>query len=429
MPPVNVVRMRVDFIYSNDKKPISDPHAFWSRYSKVSARFIDGYAAHSGVMNKALATIVEPGDSDETKLRKIYARVQQIHNDSYDPPTSSTLQPGSSIERTDDVADIWNHQHALSWQITWLFLGLARAAGFEADPVMLATRDRSFLNKGVLQEGQLNGNAVVVKLGTKEIFADPGAAFTPFGALAWYETSVEGLRLSKDGGEWINTALPSASASRITRRAALQLSDDGSLRGTVTVHYSGIEAQWVRLQERAEDAVARTKYLEGQLKSAIPVASDVKLTNAPEWSRDDEDLVAKYTLRIDGWAQGAGRRTLFTAGLFSAQERGVFTHDSRVQPLYFRFPYEHTDEVDIALPVGLKIGSLPEPKIAEFKNANYSFIAEPSNGGLHLRRDLSSEMLLLQANSYAPIRDFYQSIRAGDAEQVVLVPTSATGAD
>jgi Domain of Unknown Function with PDB structure (DUF3857) len=429
MPPVNMQRMRVDFHYSNDKKQISDPDAFWNRYSKVAARYIDGYAGHSGAMNKALATIVDPGDSDETKLRKIYARVQQVHNDSYDPPPISTLPAGSFIERTDDVADIWDHQHALSWQLTWLFLGLARAAGFEADPIMLSTRDRSFLDKTVLDEGQLNGSAVRVKLGSKQIFADPGAAFTPFGALPWYETAVEGLRLTKEGSDWITTALPSASASRILRRATLQLSGDGTLRGNVTVHYSGIEAQLARLQERAEDAEARTKYLEGQLKSAIPAASDVKLTNAPGWSRDDDDLVAEYTLRIDGWAQGAGRRTLFTAGLFSAQERGEFTHDSRVQPIYFRFPYEHTDEVDIALPADLKVGSLPEPKITEFKNAHYSFTAERSNGGVHLSRDLSSGLLLLQANVYPQIRDFYQSIRAGDAQQMVLVHTSAAGAD
>jgi hypothetical protein len=428
MPPVNVLRMRVDFNYTSDRKPISDPDAFWTHYSKVAARYIDGYAGHGGAMNKALATIVNPGDSDETKLRKIYARVQQIHNDSYDPPAISIL-PGNSIELNDDVADLWNHQHAQNWQLTWLFLGLVRAASFEADPVMLSTRNLIFFNKTALEQEQLNGNAVRVKLGSKEIFADPGAAFTPFGALPWYETAVEGLRVTKDGGEWIATALPSASASRVVRRATLQLSSDGTLRGSVTVRYSGIEAQSVRLRERAEDAEARTKYLEAQLQAAIPAASDVKLTNAPDWSRDDEDLVAEYTLKIDGWAQGAGQRTLFTAGLFSAQERGVFTHDARVQPIYFEFPYQHTDEVDIALPADLRVGALPEHKYTEFETAHYSFSAERSNGGLHLRRDLSSDLLLVGAKFYPQIRDFYQAIRAGDAEQIVLVHGSAARAD
>jgi len=201
-----------------------------------------------------------------------------LHNDSYDAPVIADL-PGGSIELNDDVAELWEHQHGQNWQITWLFLGLVRAAGFEADPVMLSTRDRFFFNKTALERNQLNGNVVRVKLGGKEIFADPGAAFTPFGALPWYETAVVGLRLTKDGGEWINTALPSASASRVVRRATLQLSSDGTLRGSVAVRYTGIEAQVIRVRERAEDAEARRKFLEDQLKVAIPAGSEVKLVN------------------------------------------------------------------------------------------------------------------------------------------------------
>jgi Domain of Unknown Function with PDB structure (DUF3857) len=428
MPPVNMVRMRVDFNYSTGK-PITDPDAFWGRFSKVAARLIDDYAGHSGAMNKALATIVDPGDSDETKLRKIYARVQQIHNDSYFPPAITVLPPGSFVERTDDVADIWDHQHAYGWQLTWLFLGLVRAAGFEADPVALATRDRLLFNKTVLVEGQMNADLVRVKLGGKDIFADPGAPFTPFGALPWNETAVEALRMTKDGGDWIATPLPPASASRIIRRATLQVSSDGTLRGSVTVRYSGIDAQLVRLRERAEDGEARTKYLEGQLKAAIPAASDVKLTNAPDWSRDDVDLVAEYTLKIDGWAQGAGQHTLFTVGIFSARERDLFTHDARVQPIYFDFPYQHTDQVDIALPPDLKVDALPESTYAEFETAYYSSSAERTKAGLHLTRDLSSELLLVPAKFYPQIRNFYQSVRAGDAEQMVLVHAPAARAN
>ena len=430
MPPVNVLRKRVDFNYTDTKHPISDPIAYWAQYSKESARVVDGYVGHSAAMNKALATIVDRGDSDETKLRKIYARVQQLHNDSYDAPlASSQLPAGSYIEHTEDVADIWDHQHGKSWELTWLFLGLVRAAGFEADPVMLSSRNTFFFIKSSLEKAQLNSNVVRVKLGDKEIFADPGAAFTPFGALPWYETAVEGIRLTKDGGDWIDIALPPASASRVVRRATLQLSDDGTLQGSVTVRYSGAEAQRVRLRERAEDAEARTKYLEEQLRAAIPTPSDVKLTNAPEWIRDDQDLVAEYTLKIDGWAQSAGQRTILSTGLFSAQERDVFTHDARVQPIYFEFPYQHTDQVEIALPTDLRIGVLPPAKYAEFGTTHYTFSADRSNGGLHFTRDLSSDLLLVSPKSYPQIQDFYHSIRAGDAEQMVLVHASAAAAN
>jgi hypothetical protein len=424
MPPADMARMRVDFHYSVEKKPISDPGAFWTHYSRTAARYVDEYVGYTGAMEKALATVVDPHDSDETKLRKIYARVQQLHNDSYEPPAISLSPAGTFTMPNKDVADVWNHQHGEKWQITLLFLGMARAAGFQADPVMLSARDRSLLNKSLLEAGQLNSSVMRVKLGNRDIYADPGAAFNPFGALPWYETAVEGLRVTEAGGDWVDIPSLPASASGVARRAKLQLSSDGTLRGSVTVRYSGVEAQLARLKERAEDAAARTKYLEGELQEAIPVVSEVKLTNSPDWSRDDDDLVAEYTLKIDGWAQSAGQRSLLTTGLFSSHEKGMFTHDTRVQPIYFWFPYRHTDEVDIALPADLSVGTLPEPKYTEFKASHFTFNAERSNDGVHLFRNLTNDLLLLPPSLYPQLRDFYQSIRAGDTEQIVLTRTS-----
>ena len=57
---------------------------------------------------------------------------------------------------------------------------------------------------------RLDANVVFVKLNGKDIFFDPGAAFTPFGMLPWVETGVQGLKLDKDGGTWVQTRFPTA---------------------------------------------------------------------------------------------------------------------------------------------------------------------------------------------------------------------------
>jgi hypothetical protein len=56
-----------------------------------------------------------------------------------------------------------------------------------------------------MQSEKLNANVVLVKLNGKDLYFDPGAAFTPFGLLTWSETGTPGLRLDKDGGSWIMT--------------------------------------------------------------------------------------------------------------------------------------------------------------------------------------------------------------------------------
>ena len=43
--------------------------------------------------------------------------------------------------------DVWKNGYASGYDITWLFLGLARAAGLEAYPCMVSARSEYFFHK------------------------------------------------------------------------------------------------------------------------------------------------------------------------------------------------------------------------------------------------------------------------------------------
>jgi hypothetical protein len=181
------------------------------------------------------------------------------------------------------VEDLWKRGYGDATELTWLFLGLARAAGLEAYGVMASNRSRYFFHQNSMDARKLGWNVVLVKVNGKDIYCDPGVAFTPFGLLEWPETGVQGLRLDKDGGTWIETILPESSASRIERHANLTLSAaTGGLEGKLTITFTGLEGMRRRLEERNEDEADRKKFLEDEAKEYIPVASDVELKNKPD---------------------------------------------------------------------------------------------------------------------------------------------------
>ena len=231
----------------------------------------------------------------------------------------------------ENVEEVWKRGYADGMQLTWLFLGLARAAGFEAYGCWVSGRREYFFSPVTMQSAKLDSNVVLVKMNGKDLYFDPGGAFTPFGLLEWSETGVQGLRLDKDGGTWIQTTLPNAAESRIERVAKMKLSDTGDLEGTLTVTYVGLEAMYHRLGERNADEVARKKFLEERLTSQIGVAAEAELTNKPDWASSETPLVAEFNLKIPGWASNAGRRVVLPAAIFTAAEKGVFEHASRVQ--------------------------------------------------------------------------------------------------
>ena len=425
MPPEDALKTRVEFIYSDDEDPVKDPDAYWKRFGKKHFHVVDDFADEPRVMVQALAQIVQPGDADEVKLRKIYERCQQIRNVTFDRQVTAEESKRENLKAAHDVGDVWQRGHGDAFQVTWLFMALARAAGLQADPVLVSTRDQYFFDRRTMNPWQLNSNVVVVKLAGKDLFLDPGTVYTPFGMLPWHETAVVGLRLDKQGGGWLSTPAPVPTDSRIERRAVLKMTDSGALAGKLTVTYSGLEAHWRRLEERDDDARARREYLEEEVKSFVPTGINVKLTNAPDWSSSAPTLVAEFDLEVPGWADMAGRRALLAVGLFGNEEKYQFTHAAREHPLYFSFPYQHLDDITIELPADWQVSSVPTAKSNDQTVLVYSVATDSNGQTLHVKRSITLNLVVLAVKYYDSVREFFQAVRAGDEEQIV-VSRSAT---
>jgi hypothetical protein len=428
MPPENELKARVDFVYS-DQPFVADVDKYWKKVGQELNGRVEGFVGRRKAMEEAVAQIVSPNDPPDVKLRKIYDRVQEMRNTSYEVQKTEQEEKREKEKEPANVEEVWKRGYANGKDLTWLYLGLIRAAGFEAYGVYVSDRRNFFFQRQMMDRKKLDENVVLVKFNGKDVYFDPGAAFTPFGLLEWSETGVPGLRLDKDGGTWIQSTLPQASESRIERSAKLKLSDTGDLDGTLTVTFTGLEAMDRRLEQRHGDDAERKKYLEDQVKEYIPVGTELDLTNQPDWKSSSSPLVAEFSLTIPGWVSGAGRRALLPVGIFSAPEKHIFEHADRVHPIYFQFPFEKVDDVTIDLPLGWQVQSLPQPQNQDGRVITYDLMAEKAANSLHLTRKVKVEVLLLETKYYAPLRNFFQVVRTGDEEQIVLQPGTATAAN
>ena len=427
MPPENELKSRVDFIYTDDI-PERDPDKFWKKFGKKRNDQLESFIGKHKAMEGAVASIVSASDSPDVKLQKIYARVQQIRNTSYEVEKTEQEQKREKEKPPENVEDLWKKQYGNGQQLTWLFLALARASGFEASGMWLADRQNYFFFPQTMDGQRLDANVVVVKVNGKDVFFDPGAAFTPFGMLPWVETGVRGLKLDKDGGTWLDTSLPDATESTVRRKAELKLTDTGDLEGKLMVTYSGLEAWQRRVSERLADEAERKKFLEDELKEAIPVACEVELTNQPDWKSSSSAMSAEFSIKVPGWVSAAGRRALFPVGLFSAPEKHLFDHAERVHPVYFEFPFQRADDISIDLPLGWQVSTVPKPQQLDAKAITYNLNATNDKGSLHVNRTLDVDILLLPAESYPNLRKIFQVVRTGDEQQVLLLPGGgATG--
>ena len=420
MPPENELKYRVDFVYGDEAAPQKDADEFWRKYAKRTNHDFDKFMDRKKAMETAAAAIVSSGDDPESRMRKIYTYVQRIRNLTYEHAQTEEEKKRNRDSEPHNVEEVLSRGAGTAAQINFLYVALARAAGLHASIALVPTRDQYFFEKRAMNPRQFNSNIVVVTLDGKELFLDPGVPFTPYGTLPWYETAVQILRLDADGGQWSQTLLTAPSDARIERTAKLQMEANGTLKGKVSIRYTGVQGAWRRLEERDEDEAERKTFLEPQLRNSVPVGVDVKLTNTPDWAAWDEPLYAEFDFEAPGWATMAGQRRLVRLGLFGAQDDRSFEHQMRSQPIYFQFPYQYADDISIELPSGLQVDSMPKPESIENKVFAYHATLDGTGSVLRIKRELSMRMLLVDSKYYDQVRKYFQTVRVGDEAQVVI---------
>lgn len=428
MPPENEMKSRVDFIYSEDPFE-KDPDVYWKRWGKKHNGALESFVGKRKSMEEAVAGIVSASDSPEVKLQKIYARVQKIRNTSYEVEKTEQEQKRSKEKDAENVEAIWKKQYGNGGELTWLFLALARAAGFEASGMWVPDRQNYFFVRQNMDGRRLDANVVVVKVNGKDVFFDPGAAFTPYGMLPWFETAVTGLKLDKDGGTWTESPLLHSTDSAIQRTAELKLNEAGELEGKLVIAYTGLEGSTRRIAERLTDDAERKKFLEDEVRAAIPAACEVELTNQPNWLDASSPLVAEYSLKVPGWISGAGKRALMPVGLFGAPEKHLFDHTDRVHPIYFEHPWQVSDNIIIDLPLGWQISTVPKTQTIDAKAITYTLDAKNDKGTLHLNRVLNVDITLLPLQNYPTLRQIFQIVRTTDEQQVILLPAGTSASN
>jgi hypothetical protein len=426
MPPENELKSRVDFLYS-DHSGNNTPEVYWKSFASERYSELDHFINKRNAMEQAVAQIVSPQDPPEEKLKKIYYRVQQMRNTSYEPTRTEQEAKREEPKKSVTAEDVWSRGYGTGPQLTWLYLALVRAAGMEADGVWVSSRNNYFFKPKVDVDGhRLNANVVQVRLNGKPVYCDPGAKYTPYGLLPWYETGVAGLLLDKNGGTWIQTPLPEPSESALERKAELTLADTGDLEGKLTITCTGLEAVRRRNELRNEDDAGRKKFLEESITRTVPSASEVTLTNQPDWNGSAAPLVAEFTLKVPGWAAPTGRRVMLPVGLFSAQEKHLFDHADRVHPIYMDFPFQTKDDMTIAVPGGWQFGTLPPEHKQDGHIITYSLAVSKDGSKLKLVRNMSVNFLILETQYYAALRTFFQGVKTSDDQQIVLQPAATT---
>lgn len=426
MAPENTLLAQVEFFYRGRQEPTNETtEQYWRRIGKNWSEYLDDYVNKKSVLSSEVGRSISPGDSPETKLEKLYSRTQKIRNLSFENYKTQKEEKQENLKPNANVEDVLRHGYGTSRQINFLFIGLARAAGFEATEVAVASRSEAVFSPDVQDSKQLSADLVWARAGGKEYYLDPGAQYFSFGVLPWGETGVTGLRLEKQKSEFVTTPMPPSAEAMQTRRAEVVMDEDGALEGKLFVDYSGQEGALERQAEREEDEAGRRKNMEEEIKSWLPAGSTFEVTKISNWEEMAEPLRVEGTLKIPGLTSSTGRRILTPLALFEAPQAKGFQPPKRVNAIYFHYPFEEVDEVDLRVPPGYEIEILPPARKSSPGPISYEISATQGSDKVKVERRLMVNATYIDAKYYPTVRTFFGSVKSNDEALIVLQRSDA----
>lgn len=423
MPPESTLEAQVEFYYRFGSSPAGETkEQYWTRTGKGWNKDDDQFIGHKREIEEEVSRITGRSDSPEEKLRKIYAEVRQIRNFSVVSPKPTKEGKPEEIKPNRNIADVLKHGYGTSWEINLLFVGLARAAGFDARLVDVAPRDETAFYPGLEEASEINRAIAWVRAAGHEYWLDAGRRYYPFGILPWFETDTGGLRVSDAGGEIVRTPALAASDAVIQRRADLKMSPDGSLNGTAEVDFTGEAAAVRRTEYGEEDDAGRRKGLSDEIQQWLATGSKFEITEVENWDNPERPLVVKGTAGMPGFGSVAGKRLIFPEGVFRSPVTQVFRPERRANDVVFPYPYEQEDEVKIELPAGESVESLPLANQFPPESdspVSYRLSAAKDGQAVDIKRTFTISRGGFNASAYPTLRTFFMGVESADNAQIV----------
>ncbi|HEY6272770.1 MAG TPA: transglutaminase domain-containing protein, partial [Terriglobales bacterium] len=418
MPPENNYKPEVRFFYIK-YQPDSDDR-YWNDLGKALYEETEHFIGNHGDVKEAALATVGTETTPEGKLRRLYDRVQQIRNLSFERERSEEERKKEALKENENVGDVLSHGYGEHNDINRLYVAMARAAGFGASILAASDRKEGFFAKSLLSRSLVEKEIVVVKLNDSDLYLDPGTKFCPFKLLPWEQTSTQALKLDKRGGELVLVPPATQDKAVVKRLVNARLDSEGAFKGEIAVQYQGGEALERRLTALKTDEAGKNKMLEDELKEWLPSGAVVKLTDARNWESSEEPLTATFEVELPGYASLAGKRLLIPSYLFQTRQVGTFKQSERKFPVYFPYAFSELDQITISIPAGYSAESVPLQQDAGLPYARYQLRSQVAGSQLVTHRTLLFNGIFFPLERYPELRGFFNKVQSGDEQQTVM---------
>jgi hypothetical protein len=355
MPPVDQVRAWALIYYAPTNR--QEPAPFWDAYRKSVYNRIKTRMKADSDLRAVAQGITANSKSPEDKLNALSdfcrSRVRNIDT------AEGTAEEREEAKKNKSPEDTLARGVGTWFDIRVLFAALASAEGFDARYASMAGRNDALFDVNFTDPYFLRYAAIAVKLDSGWKFYDPSVPFLPHGMVDEVLESVPALVCDPREPAFLNMPASNADQTVARFRASLQLSEDGSIEGSLEKDYTGHYSHARKLALLDLSDAQRKEAVRTDITAMLSTAevTDISIENAAE---SEKPLIYRCHVRVAAYAQRAGKRMFFVPDFFRQNAKPVFTATTRKNPVHFPYARTEDDEVTIQVPPGF---DFEEPRV------------------------------------------------------------------
>lgn len=200
-----------------------------------------------------------------------------------------------------------------------------------------------------------------------------------------------------------------------------KLDAKGVLEGSLRNQKTDFEALSFREKNAHLNHEAQIERLENQFNGLQLI--DYSIENAK--TELSKPLVESYSFKIENAFDRIGGKFFIPPLLFFTAQKNPFIAEERKMPIYFGFPKQDKYVINLEIPEGYVVESLPSPLriMAQDGIGSFSCNAQVVNQNIQIVITNEISKVLVDASLYLMLKDYYQKIIEKQNEKIVLKKT------
>jgi len=411
MPPELAVKAWGWIYYS--KGTDTDPDKYWREYGQHMYEESMFESRPSATVRAVVDTITLGDTTPHEKIASIYSYVHREIK-----PVDESDVKADHLKRNADADQTLRRRYGTQTDINSLFISMLRAAGLDARVAELTTRDENMFHRAFPDAFQFNSEITAVAgPDSKFEFYDPGSRYCPLGLLAWEKQGVPALISDKDKPSFVTTPVAPGAENREDRTMTVAPAPDGRLAVRAELQLTGLKAVDFRSSSAGHPVADPLIALIENVNDPPPTGAESPTINVS--SSDEPGPVSlSYSFAASSFAPPTERRLLLRPALMGRKGDILFSSATRINKVYFRYPWSERDKVTIEVPEGFEPEQLPDAINIDIGAATYRSAYRREGSKVVFERALSINGISFDVDEYQTLKSFFD--RVHQADQSVL---------